>query len=77
MIFLKLFFTWDGIMESGDQERGAAAIRENEWLWNQFHERGISLSEQCKIVEKPDFTKSPREWFLIPEWIKAQDWNVR
>ena len=77
MIFLKLFFTWDGIMESGDEAARTAAIRENEQLWNELQERKIYLSEQCRIVESPDFTKSPREWFIIPAWIHAQDWNVR
>ena len=77
MIFLKLFFTWDAVMQSGDEEPRMAAIRENEWLWNELHERGIYLSEQCRIVDKPNFTQSPREWFIIPDWIKTQDWNVR
>ena len=77
VVFLKLYLTWDDCMARGGAAR-EDAIRENEWLWNELHERGIALSEQCRIVEKPDFTKSPRAWFLIPDWILTRStYNVQ
>ena len=77
MIFLKLFFTWNSIMESGDEDARTAAVREHEQLWNEIRARKICLSEQCRIVENPDFTRSPRDWFIIPDWMQPQEWNVR